>query len=446
MARLAGARLTLRREAPEAPGEPPDDCATLPIECNGQQLGSLFYPPSGLVSEAEECLGAMRALLEYAAHRELAVSDFADQLLVNYEELNMLYNLLPAIASKIDERDIGQILVHEAAVMLDCSRVSLLVLDEDNAHLRVLASVGLPKEAQAVRIPVHDSVAGRVLTEGKPFSIEDICQRPDLAELSVGTYETTTFAVIRVPMRARGEPIGVLAATERQGGGEFTARDFKLLEGLSSMGAASLMHCRLHTTTRRQMIGTIRALAAAVDAKDRYTHDHSSRVSRLCLAMGGMMGIDDAEMLREIELAGLLHDIGKIGVPDTILLKADRLTNEEYEVVKTHARIGASIASQVKGLQRVTEAILHHHERWDGRGYPQGLAGKDIPQMARMIAVADTYDSITSDRAYRKGTDNATALQEIHAHAGSQFDPEVVAALQVAFDDPGVALLDALEQ
>jgi len=444
MARLAGAELTLGMAEGES-AVPGMHVASLPIECNGQPLGALFCPDPAVAPDARECLGAMRSVLEYAAHRELAVTDFADQLLVNYEELNMLYNLLPAIASKIDERDIGNILVREAAELLDCSRVSLLVLDEDKTHLRVLASLGLPKEAQEVRIPVHESVAGRVLTEGKPFAIEDICQRPDLAELSVGSYQTTTFAVIRVPMRARGEPIGILAATERSARGEFAARDFKLLEGLSSMGAASLMHCRLHTAIRRQMIGTIRALAAAVDAKDRYTHDHSNRVSRLCVAMGGMMGIDNADTLREIELAGLLHDIGKIGISDTILLKSADLTHDEYELIKAHTRIGASIVRQVKGLQNVAEAILHHHERWDGQGYPKGLAGSAIPLMARMIAVADTYDSITSDRAYRKGADNGTAMQELHAHAGNQFDPEVVAALQAVYDDPGVALFDTLE-
>jgi len=409
MARLVRADLALVPEGCAITEQDTGD-RTWPIRCDHETAGALFYRGSELDAQVRECLSAMQSVLEYATHRELAIADFAEQLLANYEELNMLYSLLPAIATKVSEREIGQILVREAAEVLACDRVSLLVLDEDMEHLRVLASLGLPAEAQDVRIPVHTSIAGRMLAEGKPFAIEDICQRPDLAELSVGVYRSTTFAVIRVPMKTRGEPIGILTATERRCADEFTARDFKLLEGLSSMGAASLMHCRLHGAVRRQMIGTIRALAAAVDAKDRYTHDHSNRVSRFCLAMGGMMGIDDAETLRRIELAGLLHDIGKIGIPDTILLKSSSLTPEEYEVIKKHAEIGANIVSRVKGLEEVSKAILHHHERWDGRGYPSGLAGREIPLISRMIAVADAFDSLTSDRSYRRRVDQKAAL------------------------------------
>jgi putative nucleotidyltransferase with HDIG domain len=371
------------------------------------------------------------------------VTDYADQLLVRDEEPHMLYNLLPAIATKVSEREIGRILVRQAEKILECDRVSLLLLDEDKVHLRVLASVGLPREAQEVRIPIGSSVAGRILADEKPFEIEDICQRPDLSELTVGTYQSTKFAVLRFPMRNHGEPVGVLTATECRRAGEFAPRDLKLLEGLLEVGAASLTHCRLHAAVRQQMIGAIRALAAAVDAKDHYTHDHSSRVSRCALVIGRMMGIADAETLREIELAGQLHDIGKIGVPDSILLKSSGLTRDEFEVVKKHAEIGANIVNRVKGLERVSKAILHHHERWDGRGYPEGLEGQAIPLIARMIAVADAFDSLTSDRSYRGRVRQKAALGELRTHQGAQFDSKVVSALEEALKDPAVSLFEA---
>jgi putative nucleotidyltransferase with HDIG domain len=381
-----------------------------------------------------EAACAARSLLEYALDREIALADFADQMLINYEELNMLYALLPSIATKINEQEIGRVLVEQAAEILGCDRVSLLMVEEGEEYLRVLASRGLPKEATRVRIPIAESVAGRVLSQGQPYAIEDICQRPDLAECSLGTYSSNTFAVVRVPMRARGRPVGMLTATERRLPGEFAARDFKLLEGLSAMGAASLMHCRLHAAVHRQMIGTIQALAAAVDAKDRYTHDHSSRVSQLCIATAHRMGEEDNEVIRQIELAGLLHDIGKIGIPDAILSKPDRLTDDEIDAIRQHTRIGATIVRQVKGLEQVAEAILCHHERWDGLGYPTGLSGEEIPFISRLIAVADTFDSITSNRSYRSKASEAAAMAEIEAGKEFQFDPRVVEALREVVD------------
>ncbi len=378
----------------------------------------------------------IRDVLEHAAGREDAIADFADQLCVCYEELNMIYALLQTMATKVSEQEIGAALVAQAAETLNCRRVSLLVLDESQESLRVLASVGLPEEARNTTIPVKSSVAGKVLGEASPLFIEDMCSRPDLAELSQGSYETSVFAAIRVPLRARGLPVGVLAATERNDRGDFTSRDCKLLEGLSSMGAASLMHCRLQQAIQEQMMSTIRALALAVDAKDHYTHAHSDRVSRFCVAAARRMGITESDALRQIELAGVLHDIGKIAIPDAVLSKTTKLTSQEYnQLVKTHVRVGAQIVGNVSGLERVAAAILHHHERYDGGGYPDGLRGEAIPLTSRLVAVADTFDAMTSDRPYRKALSHQVAFAELKKCCGTQFDPDVVAAFVEALGE-----------
>jgi len=431
IARLGCAELVVSPDGgADAVRLPDRDGEQLPIRYDEQALGTILHSLASADEESREVARATQSVLEYALDREIALADVADQMLINYEELNMLYTLLPSMATKISEQEIGKVLVDQAAEILGCDRVSLMVIEEDGVYLRVLASRGLPKEAMQVRIPIAESVAGRVLSQGQPFAIEDICQRPDLAECSLGTYGSNTFAVVRVPMRARGRPVGMLTATERRLPGEFSARDFKLLGGLSAMGAASLMHCRMHAAVHRQMIGTIRALAAAVDAKDRYTHDHASRVSQLCVATAQQMGEEDPEVIRQIELAGLLHDIGKIGIPDAILSKPGRLTADEFAAVKQHTRTGAIIVRQVKGLEQVAEAILCHHERWDGLGYPTGLSGDEIPSISRLIAVADTYDSITSDRSYRPRASEAAAMAEIEACKELQFDPRVVDAFR----------------
>jgi putative nucleotidyltransferase with HDIG domain len=359
----------------------------------------------------------------------MAINDLAGALTTSYEELSMLHNLLSDIAVRTDATEIGELLVDETTRTLNCRRVSLLVMDERGKYLRVLAARGVPEEARAILIPTDYSVAGHVLSEDGLLMVDDIAEYPELVGLSRGNYETGSFAIVRVPLSARGEAVGVLTATERNGAPEFTARDRKLFEGLSSIGASALLSCRLHATVNEQMMSTIQALATAVDAKDHYTHDHSGRVARLCVATVRHMGIIDPTTCREVELAGLLHDIGKIGIPDSILSKTEGLTAQEYATVKSHAHIGARIVEQVKGLERVAKAIRHHHERHDGLGYPLGLSGATIPLASKLISAADVFDTLTSDRPYRKRVSSEEAVRELRQSAGTQQDPSVVEAL-----------------
>jgi putative nucleotidyltransferase with HDIG domain len=432
MARLVDAELSIGDSDETQAGAAPDgEVRERPIQYAGRAVGRIIHS----AHLDEHASDATRLVLEYAVDREMAVADLADQLFTDYEELNMIYQLLPTIATKASEQEIGMTLVEQAAQTLDCSRVSMLVLDEDRKNLRVLASRGLPSDVRDTPIPVAGSIAGQTLSEGEGLMAGDMHGRPDLARISRGTYDTSTFAVIRVPLQARGEPVGVLTATERSDGAEFTVRDFKLLEGLSAMGASALMHCRMHTAVNQQMVSTIKALACVVNAKDHYTHDHSGRVAQLSVATARHLGIKETESLRKVELAGLLHDIGKIGIPDAILSKTGGLTAKEFAVIRTHVNIGAGIVENVKGLQDVARAILHHHERHDGLGYPKGLAGDDIPLASKLISVSDAFDSLISDRPYRKQRPTELALQELDKCRGTQFDPAVLKAFKATIDD-----------
>ena len=187
---------------------------------------------------------------------------------------------------------------------------------------------------------------------------------------------------------------------------------------------------------------TIKSISCALDAKDPYTHGHSLRVTLYSLILASKLGLSDAA-LEEIETAGLLHDIGKIGIPQSILCKNDKLTDEEFEVMKDHAKRGEQMIKSVKKLTAVASWLKSHHERWDGRGYPSGLKGTDIPLFARIIALADTYDAMTSTRPYRKALPHEIAIQEIKRCAGMQFDPELAevfvaneAEIKAAKDNP----------
>lgn len=399
---------------------------SIPIHYRDQAMGRVSYQADGGGSNAAQAARAIASLIEHAVDREMAVKDLADAMNTDYEELNMLYTVMSEIVTRMHPLEIGQVVVDETARILNCRRVSLMVLDEDRNCLRVLASRGLPPEVAKASIPLTGTIAGQVLFDEGFLLVNDPAERPDLAGKSRGTYQTQSFVVIRVPLLARGEPVGILTATERYDKSEFTCRDRRLVEGLSSLAASALLTCRLHNAADRQMIGTIKALASAVDAKDPYTHTHSARVADLSMQMAFRMGLTGFQPCREIELAGLLHDIGKIGISDLLLRKPNRLSPEEYEIVKLHPKIGARIVEQVKGLEGVAKMILHHHERHDGLGYPTGLAREEIPLGSRLIAVADTFDALTSDRSYRKGMSTRDALCELQRNSGTQLAPDVV--------------------
>jgi putative nucleotidyltransferase with HDIG domain len=187
--------------------------------------------------------------------------------------------------------------------------------------------------------------------------------------------------------------------------------------------------------TEAAYTGAIRALAAALDARDPYTAGHSDRVSVLSVAIGRQLGLD-ADNLEVLRLGALLHDIGKIGVPDDVLRKPGRLTPSEYDTIKLHPVLGARILRTVPFLSRHIPIVELHHERPDGRGYPHGLRGDDIPPAARIVHVADAYDAMTSARAYRAARPSGDALRELWRCSGTEFHAEIVGALATAL--PGV--------
>jgi len=170
---------------------------------------------------------------------------------------------------------------------------------------------------------------------------------------------------------------------------------------------------------------TIKSISSALDAKDTYTHGHSLRVTLYSLMLAYKVNTDET-FLEEVETAGLLHDIGKIGIPESILCKPGKLTDEEYEIMKSHPERGKKMLNGIKKLVAVADWLNTHHERWDGRGYPGGLKGEEIPITARIISIADTYDAMTTDRSYRKGLSHEVAREEIIKCGGSQFDPSIV--------------------
>jgi HD-GYP domain-containing protein (c-di-GMP phosphodiesterase class II) len=191
-----------------------------------------------------------------------------------------------------------------------------------------------------------------------------------------------------------------------------------------------------YAETRDLFYGTVSALSQAIDAKDGFTRGHADRVSRIAGAIARELGVSEHE-IEQIELAGLLHDIGKIGVEDRILMKPSRLEPDEQELMRLHPIYGASILEPSAALRPLVPIVLHHHENFDGSGYPEGLKGAEIPLGSRILLVADTYEAMTSDRIYRKAPGHEKAIEQLHKFRGTQFDPKVVRALEACIQRRG---------
>jgi len=233
--------------------------------------------------------------------------------------------------------------------------------------------------------------------------------------------------VVIAPLASGGKVYGYLAAANHLHGGEFGTVEARLLGSVATILG---IHCGNIVLYREQadlFAGVVRALSSAIDAKDPYTCGHSDRVARVAVRLAEELGLS-ADEQRRIYLAGLLHDIGKIGVKDEVLRKPGKLTAEEYEHIKLHPALGYEILKGLKKIQHVLPAVLHHHESWDGSGYPHGLAGEAIPLIARIVAVADAFDAMGSDRPYRKGMDDAVLDRILREGAAKQWDASIVEA------------------
>jgi HD-GYP domain-containing protein (c-di-GMP phosphodiesterase class II) len=244
------------------------------------------------------------------------------------------------------------------------------------------------------------------------------------------------------PVERNGEIIGAVVAGQKQGDDpHVTSVDSKLVAAAASNLSVFLENASLYDELRAMFLGTLKALTASIDAKDRYTRGHSERVAHLTRQLARAAGVDHQTADR-FHIAGLVHDVGKIGVPEAVLRKAGRLTDEEFAHIRRHPEIGYTILRDIPQLADVLPGVLHHHERWDGRGYPSGLRAEQIPLVARLIALADSFDAMSSTRTYRPAMQRERVLDEIRRGAGVQFDPalaEVFLTLDLSEFDAMVA-------
>ncbi len=269
--------------------------------------------------------------------------------------------------------------------------------------------------------PIHRSLFELALLNLRADGRDRGICNTDQCELA----RVTGAEVLIEPLNFEGKPIGILAGGNN-GGDDPDLSSFETQLFAACGGYLSTFHANLARIARQEamFLGTLRALTASIDAKDPYTLGHSERVALLARQMATALGLGPA-VAERYHVAGLIHDVGKIGVPEAVLCKAGKLTEEEFALIRKHPQIGYDILRDIPGLNDIRPAVLYHHERFDGRGYPNRIGGEDIPLIARVLALADTFDAMSSNRSYRSKLPREAVLAEIRRCAGSQFHPDL---------------------
>jgi GAF domain-containing protein len=299
---------------------------------------------------------------------------------------------------------------------------AVFLISTDGKSLKVRVLQGLDESLRNTVIPTDNGIVGWVASHRKMVTTSEVTpwEGGELSDL-----ERSMSWALYLPMVAGGKSRGVICIGLKKGQKEITSDDLQMAQNLSSQVAIAVETADLKRKEERAYIETVAALAAAVEARDKYTRGHSRRVAEFSVAIARKMG-EPPWFVKDLESAALLHDIGKIGIPDTILHNTGPLPPDGMAFILDHPVGGENILKPVGSLTRLCPIVRHHHERFDGSGYPDRLRGEDIPISARIISVADSFDAMISERAYKRARDRDDAIKELARCRGSQFDPTCV--------------------
>ncbi len=353
-------------------------------------------------------------------------------------QLEDLMEFSGILNSTLDAHRVKELAMKATCKVLQAEGAMLYLIDEEKKELcfEIIFGSIAAEQFQEIRIPLDEnSVAGTVaLTKGAVIinQIEPSKKKPGgnkAGEKKGNQFPTRNM--ICVPLESKGKVIGVLQAINKIQG-DWEKREKRLLQTLAHQVAIAVENSLLYEKLKNQFHETVFAMANAVDAKDRYTGGHTKRVAYFSEMIAKYMGLRKDE-IEEVRLTAILHDIGKIGIDDKVLKKEAPLDKSEWEHMKQHPELGYKILAGIPSMKKISEGMRYHHERPDGHGYPKGLKGEEIPLIARIISVADTFDAMTSNRPYRRGMEYEVAFEEIVLQRGKQFDEKVVDAFIKAF-------------
>ena len=397
--------------------------------------GALICLPDGRTSPGhgmghawlESFIDTLTAMIAQNSFKDVEAESLSNELSVRYEELAMLYEIAEKLPLRTQPGAVIDFLVDQAwmVVRSDCicwvghgSPGKLFYREgcEPDAVVSLRAQ-------EAARIAADRASGGRTT-----LALNDLFDDDGLV-----AYANDFGAILVVPIATADELLGSLCLF-KEPGREFRSDESMLVTSLARKAAAVMHNAKLYSQLNALFVNTLKTLVFVIEGKDAYTRGHSERVTQFSMMLGSKMNLEPS--LREtLNWSALLHDIGKIKVPEAILQKSGKLSDAEWEVIKNHPVYGSQMLEPIEQLTDSLPAVRHHHERYDGGGYPAGLKGEDIPLGARVIAVADTFDALTSDRCYRPRFDSSQALDILREVAGTQLDPGVVRLLLDSSDE-----------
>lgn len=365
------------------------------------------------------------ALEQASLYRESI--DRAMELARRVEIIQTMHEIDRSILSTLEPNEVLDVASRMVSRVVSCDRITIVLVDKEKGGFRYVAGAGNDDAIKKIGFAVFDQTsAAEILKTGMPEYVANLKEIAEPLPVEEKLLGAGFLSHIRMPITVRGEVVGILTAGAKRPSA-FTSEDLSTLEKLAFQVSVAMENARLLTDLQELFIGTVRTLSETIDAKSKWTRGHSDRVTKYALAIAGEMGLDE-KSLKDLEIAGLLHDIGKIGTYEAILDKPGKLTDEELKLMQQHPAKGGEMLSAIKQLKDIIPAVKHHHESYDGTGYPEGLEGEAIPLMARILGVADTVDAMGADRPYRKGKPMDAIIAELKRCSGTQFDPKVVEA------------------
>ncbi|MGZ3513546.1 MAG: HD domain-containing phosphohydrolase [Thermodesulfobacteriota bacterium] len=349
------------------------------------------------------------------------------------ERLALLSRLGQILNSTLDHKEIRRRAMQAATQLMKAEAGSLLLVDEGKRQLHFEVALS-DREEDIKMIPLNfgEGIAGCVAQSGNPLIVNS--PKKD-HRFFKGVDERTDFKtrnIICVPVKVKEKIIGVLEAINKQERGGFNKEDLSLFISLADQVAIALDNSRLYQELEEMFFQTTDSLADAIEKRDPYTGGHTRRVTQYSLAISKYLQLKPLEK-KWLKITSVLHDVGKVGIEDQILKKPEQLTPEEFEMIKRHCNIGVEIIEHVRQLRESIPGVKYHHEQLDGKGYPSGLKGDEIPVLAKIVAVADTFDAMTTNRPYRKAMEKEAAIKELERCSGRQFDERVVEAFIQAY-------------
>ena len=358
------------------------------------------------------------------------------------QDLATIYKIGNLVHSEGDMSKLCELVMDAIFEVVDAERGFLILADDTTGRLSPVAAREGEKRSEEVEVTFSRTIVDESFSSGYSFLSADA-----MADDRFKEGESIMFRNIRsvmcAPVQTQDKTLGVIYVDTVTDSEAFAKHELELLTAIGKQAGIAIERAKLMEGLEKLFYGSVRTLVATIEAKDKYTFGHSERVTAYAMQIAEHLDEQD-DILGTIQLAGLLHDIGKIGIKESILNKAGGLNEEEFADVRGHPAIGAKILTHIENIEDVARAVRHHHERYDGSGYPDGLRGEEIPYEARILAVADAFDAMTSRRPYRDTLSKDEVIEEFSSNKGTQFDPDIADVLLRLFDEDALRTPDSI--